>query len=442
MGLGGNGMNLSEMGTGKTIMTLSLLEFVGPCRVVVVCPTSLKTNWMEETTRFTDIKTNVITKKNNSLITGVNVISYGSLHFLSDRVVDIDYLVLDECHYVQNPHAKRSKLVAKLAAQSRRKLLLSGTPMSKTKNLFWLLHLVRPDVFRRFSRVHTHLLPPSETRVLFGERYCAPTKVFIARGRKTIFTYDGTCLPWEVHAILTLFAGKIQKNTDELPPKLRSHVILQGPLTALEHASFLSRIQKLKNDGQVKKAERELSARMIQHNTVKRPCTIKYLKSQADTFRHGGKTLIFAHFKDTLFLIEQFCREEKLPYIKIDGQTPPSTRQDIVNSFQTDQSIKVAVLSIQAAGVGLNLFAASRVVFAELLWSEKDMIQAEDRAHRRGQKATVHVDYLVLEHSIDKLVWSTLRKKVRCASVVVDDSTKDLDISILTTHSSSTKEVT
>jgi len=87
--------------------------------------------------------------------------------------------------------------------------------------------------------------------------------------------------------------------------------------------------------------------------------------------------------------------------VSISGDTPTEKRQDIVKSFQTDPAIRFFVGNIKAAGVGLTLTASSHVVFAELDWTPSAVTQAEDRAHRIGQKENVLVQHIVLDGSLD-----------------------------------------
>lgn len=91
-----------------------------------------------------------------------------------------------------------------------------------------------------------------------------------------------------------------------------------------------------------------------------------------------------------------------------------------MNSFQEDDRIKVALLSITAAGVGLTLTAASTVVFAELHWTPGMMIQAEDRAHRIGQKNAVNCHYLIGDNTLDDMLYRFLDKKINNVSSFVD----------------------
>ena len=107
------------------------------------------------------------------------------------------------------------------------------------------------------------------------------------------------------------------------------------------------------------------------------------------------KILIFAHHKDVLDIIEEAVAKalKGNGHIRIDGRVSPQERQNRVHSFQSKRNIRVAILSITAAGAGLTLTAASTVYMAELHWTPGAMVRAEDRVHRIGQKNSVNIIY-------------------------------------------------
>ena len=102
----------------------------------------------------------------------------------------------------------------------------------------------------------------------------------------------------------------------------------------------------------------------------------------------------------------------KVGFIVIDGSVPSSERKTRVDSFQTHDKIKVAVLSITAANAGITLTAAQLVVFAELFWNPGILTQAEDRAHRIGQTDSVIVQYLVAKDTADDVLWPMIQQKL------------------------------
>lgn len=95
---------------------------------------------------------------------------------------------------------------------------------------------------------------------------------------------------------------------------------------------------------------------------------------------------------------------------------------------QNDDSIRVAILAIKAAGVGLNLTAAQLVLFAELSWVPGDIKQCEDRAHRIGQKHLVNVQFLLAKESIDDIIWRTIQNKLENVGQVLDGDQEILEV--------------
>ena len=92
---------------------------------------------------------------------------------------------------------------------------------------------------------------------------------------------------------------------------------------------------------------------------------------------------------------EEAIKEKGYKYMRIDGTVTSEARHERVQNFQSDEKIVIALLSITAAGVGLTLTASSTIIFAELHWTPGIMIQAEDRAHRIGQRSSVNCHYLI-----------------------------------------------
>lgn len=142
-----------------------------------------------------------------------------------------------------------------------------------------------------------------------------------------------------------------------------------------------------------------------------------------------GKLCIFAHH---VFVLDEIIRlaglsnDEKhnRQFIRIDGSTLPKDRQRQINAFQSDSSIRVAILGITAAGVAVTLTASSTVWFAELFWTPALMIQAEDRCHRIGQNAVVKCLYFVASGTLDVLLWDLLEKKFRDLGEFVEGKEK------------------
>jgi len=124
------------------------------------------------------------------------------------------------------------------------------------------------------------------------------------------------------------------------------------------------------------------------------------------------KLLIFAHHSAVLDIFSTRFNVAGVYTIRIDGSTKGPVREKAVKRFQEDPSVKVAILSITAAGTGITLTAANKVIFAELYWNPGIMFQAEDRAHRVGQKSSVYVQYILARNTADDHIWPMILEKI------------------------------
>jgi SNF2 family DNA or RNA helicase len=128
----------------------------------------------------------------------------------------------------------------------------------------------------------------------------------------------------------------------------------------------------------------------------------------------GQKLIIFAHHLELLDAIDDLLRQKGVGFMRIDGGTPVKDRSGLVDKFQRNPSCRVALLSLTCGSTGLNLVAASIVIFAELYWNPGTLIQAEDRAHRIGQKAAfVTIRYLIARKTLDDgVIWPLIGRKL------------------------------
>jgi len=170
---------------------------------------------------------------------------------------------------------------------------------------------------------------------------------------------------------------------------------------------------------------------------AKAPSTTEYILDWLEGSDSAQKLVVFAHHKDVLDYIETTISKKykgKLGMIRIDGSVSPAERALKVKKFQQQSNnngnIRLALLSMTAAGVGLTLTAASNIIFAELHWTPGILAQAEDRCHRIGQASSVNVMYCICkdeEVSVDMTLWSMLSSKVGNLGRVVDGERGQLD---------------
>lgn len=133
------------------------------------------------------------------------------------------------------------------------------------------------------------------------------------------------------------------------------------------------------------------------------------------------KFLLFTHHISVLDEYEKEMKKMKIPYMRIDGKTSDTKRDQNVKKFQNDESCMAALLSITAAYQGLTLTAASQVVFAEFYWTPGIMQQAEDRAHRISQDRCVNIYYMYGQKTIDELVYPLITQKSAVTAQSLDN---------------------
>jgi SWI/SNF-related matrix-associated actin-dependent regulator 1 of chromatin subfamily A len=161
---------------------------------------------------------------------------------------------------------------------------------------------------------------------------------------------------------------------------------------------------------------------------VKVPFVVEMLKRWLNDPTRG-KLCLFAHHLAVLNAIEEGAGlsnagDSLTKFIRIDGSTSPQARQEQINAFQGDPSIRIALLGITAAGVAVTLTACSTIWFAEIFWTPAIMIQAEDRCHRIGQQAQVHCLYFVAKGTLDELLWKLLENKFQDLGEFVEGKEK------------------
>jgi SWI/SNF-related matrix-associated actin-dependent regulator 1 of chromatin subfamily A len=138
-----------------------------------------------------------------------------------------------------------------------------------------------------------------------------------------------------------------------------------------------------------------------------------------DLLQEGAKkVVVFIHHHDVAAALQASFGDRA---VVLTGETPHADRQIAIDRFQNDPSVEVFIGAITAAGVGVNLTAASNVVFAELDWVPANMTQAEDRTHRIGQLFSVLVQYLVFNRSLEARIAAVLVRKQEISDKILDD---------------------
>ena len=416
-----------EMGLGKTIEALGVINADPEARrVLIVCPASLKLNWARECEHWLVDRGPIgIAGKTFPAGAQVVIVNYELLgKWEAELEGPWDVLVADECHYVKNKDAKRSK--ALFALRARRKLFLTGTPvLNRPVELWTIVNYLEPDEFDKFWD--------------FAALYCDPKK------NRFGWEFNGATNLEDLHDRLrsTIMVRRTKAEVlPDLPPKRRQVIELASDhiasLIAVETGAWQEHQRRLNELRAISRAdteqtEAELTALRQGVNTAfgelaklrqatalaKVPLVVEHVKSILD---EAGKLVVFAHHRA---VIKELAEAFGDAAVTLKGDDDVAKRQAAVDRFQDDPTCRIFIGSITAAGFGLTLTASAHVLFAELDWVPARLTQAEDRTHRIGQKDSVLVQHLVLQDSLDARMVGTLLKKQRVVDQVTDGSVQD-----------------
>lgn len=399
---GGRCLIADDMGLGKTIQALGIVDYYrSEWPLLIVCPSSMRYQWEEE------IHNNLPTvpchniyvlTKGNEHIENVKVLiaSYDLMCKQKNVLKSIHFnvIIMDESHCLKNNRTQRTKAALELIKNSKRVILLSGTPaLSRPAELYTQIYAILPSAFRSFT--------------LFGIRYCEGKK------DKYGWNFGGSSNLEELKLFLeTRFMIRRLKSevVTQLPDKIRQVVMLNNDNVDASSDSMNVYADKLKSE-KLKGMERRgtLLSYFAETGRAKIKAICTYI---AGLLSDGKKFLCFAHHADVIKGICRTLEENETYYIVIDGAVNSEERKLLCDRFQLEDKFKVAVLSIKAANTGLTLTAAQLVVFTELFWNPGELIQAEDRAHRIGQRDSVLVQYLVARGTADDYIWPLIQSKL------------------------------
>ncbi|RID68134.1 hypothetical protein BRARA_C00315 [Brassica rapa] len=472
---GGRCLIADEMGLGKTLQAIAIAGcFMSEGSVLVVCPAVLRYSWAEELERWlpfclpSDIHL-VFGHQNNPAYLPrwpkVVVISYTMLQRLRKTMLEREWalLILDESHHVRcskkNSESSEIQTVLDVAEKVKHIVLLSGTPS-----------LSRPfDIFHQINMLWPGLL--GKNKYEFAKTYC---EVGLVRGIQGKIFQDfskGTRL-LELNVLLnqTVMIRRLKQHVlTQLPPKRRQIVTIQLKKSDITLAmTILSDANKpnaaitdvtenthepegiaqlahgSNKDGDMNEVDpddpdcdkdNQLSGNLsYQQLGVAKLSAFRewlslhplisggldYTPEEINEDTSSNKMVIFAHHHKVLDGVQEFMCDKGIGFVRIDGTTLPRDRQLAVQTFKFSSEVKVAIIGVEAGGVGLDFSAAQNVVFVELPKTPSLLLQAEDRAHRRGQTSAVNVYIFCAKDTMDESNWQNLNKKLHRISSTTD----------------------
>jgi SNF2 family DNA or RNA helicase len=418
------------MGLGKTLQALAFCAWLtsaegglgkGKTPGLVVCPTSLVTNWLREAARFTpQLRTLDLTgpgraekferrKEYDLLVTSYAILRRDVEQY---RAEEFSLVVLDEAQHIKNRGSQNAQSAKALRA--RRRLILTGTPLENSVLDLWSLY--------------DFLLPGYlGTAADFHERYETPLTKTGAPGAQP------QLMERLRHRVRPFFLRRTKEEVlTELPPKLEFStlceltdeqrevyraVLAQGRREVFEHSgkagqgrdriAVLTTLLRLRQvcchldllpQGDAKRAWKEPSAKMDR--------TFELIDEAMDG---GHRVLLFSQFVRVLHLLRDEAARRELRFCYLDGQTVE--RQAEVDRFQADAEIPLFFISLKAGGTGLNLTGADTVIHFDPWWNPAVEEQATSRAHRMGQARSVQAYKLIAAGTVEEKIQALQARK-------------------------------
>jgi SWI/SNF-related matrix-associated actin-dependent regulator 1 of chromatin subfamily A len=395
----------------------------GAERVLIVCPSSLKINWKREVENFCeedDVSIISGSYWNPSKFTIINYDILKNFHTIEEKnkeyedwelrreIVEYnpDLIILDEAHYVKNHKSNRGRIIKDLVKRFgvEKVWLLTGTPIAN-----------RPmDYYNLLSIIDS---PVTNNWVHYAKTYCDGRR--FRKGRKYIWVTTGSSNLEELASKTrrTILRRK-KEDVLDLPEKLVTPVYLELKDKSGYDSVWEDYMEKRRLEGKKGNPQKDL-VEMTLLRTFLSMETVPYsIEKAEEALELGKKVIIFCNFNDEM---DAFIRHFGDKSVCVRGGMSDKQKQISVDRFQNDEKCRVFIGQIKAAGVGLTLTEAEIVIMNSLDWVPGNHEQAEDRAYRIGQNKTVNIYYMLIEKTIDILIWKILQNKKKIIGTIIGE---------------------
>ncbi|KAF3395733.1 Chromatin structure-remodeling complex subunit snf21 [Penicillium rolfsii] len=434
-----NGILADEMGLGKTIQTISLITYIiekkrnnGPFLVIV--PLSTLTNWNLEFEKWAPSVTKVVYKgPPNARKQQQQQIRWGNFqvllttyeYIIKDRPILCKikwaHMIVDEGHRMKNASSKLSSTLSTYY-HTRYRLILTGTPLQNNLPELWaLLNFVLPNIFKSVKSFDEWFNTPfantggqdrmdltEEEQLLVIRRLHKVLRPFLLRRLKKDVEKD---LPDKQERVIKCRFSALQTR---LYKQLVTHNKMAvsdgkgGKTNVRGLSNMLMQLRKLCNHPFVfEPVEDQMNPSRMTNDLLWRTAgKFELLDRVLPKFRATGhRVLMFFQMTQIMNIMEDFLRMRGLKYLRLDGSTKSDDRSDLLKIFNEPGSEYFCfLLSTRAGGLGLNLQTADTVIIYDSDWNPHQDLQAQDRAHRIGQKNEVRILRLISSNSVEEKI--------------------------------------
>jgi SNF2-related domain/Helicase conserved C-terminal domain len=439
-----------EPGLGKTAQALLAAEAANAYPLLVVVPNVVKTNWAREAARWTPRHPATVVQGD-----GDNVDGFADIVVLNYEVLDRHMgwlgnfgfrgMVVDEAHFIKNKTSQRSQHVLTLSGRIRSRtarplmMALTGTPLINDIDDFRAIwqFLGWIDDSKPLGELADALedtgLTPADRGFYAAARQCVIDRGIVRR-RKLDVAAD---IPARRIADLPVeLDGRAGRSIRAAERDLASRMVASYE-RALANRSSDEGVEGIDYDlvRRVARAELKDATTRSGENVFTMMRHIGQAKAElaadyaAQLARSTGKVVFFAKHIDVMDAAEQTFTQQGVRFSSIRGDQTPTARQANIDAFVNDPGVAVAVCSLTAAGVGLNLQVASNIVLAELSWTNAEQTQAIDRSHRIGQAEPVTAWRIIAAQTIDTRIAELIDSKAGLAARALDGSDEEISMS-------------
>ena len=423
------GILADDMGLGKTLQTLGWLAWMRdqnarkPKPALVICPASVLHNWRRESNRFTpQLKVLVLESgaERHNLRKQIPqhdliVTNYSLLRRDLEALQKFEFgaLILDEAQFIKNPSAQVTQSVKQLRARHR--LALTGTPLeNRLLDLWSIADFIQPGYLGSQADFTEKYEPKGADAEWSAKtarrRLSAKLRPLMLRRLKKQVAKD---LPDRIEERRDcelgedqrkLYLAELRRSRDQVMKTVAEKGVAQSKMHVLAALTRLRQIcchpQLVGNDSASGKTETLFE--------LLEPLLVD-----------GQKVLVFSQFVQMLRLMEKECQQRQIATHILTGET--KNRQDVVTAFQNDPNASIFLLSLRAAGTGLNLTTASYVVLYDPWWNPAVEAQAIDRSHRIGQTRNVFAYRLIAPGTVEEKIWDLQQRKSQTISDVLGE---------------------
>ncbi len=436
-----------EPGLGKTAEALLAAEAANAHPLLVVVPNVVKTNWAREADRWTPHRRATVVQGDGDTADGfadIVVINYEVLDRHLGWLRDFGFrgMVVDEAHFIKNKSSQRSQHVLALSERIRsypaRPLLmaLTGTPLINDIDDFRAIwqFLGWIDEANPLGELVDALedtgLTPADRGFYPAARQCV-IDLGIVRRRKLDVAADIPArriadLPVEldgpagrsIRAAERDLAGRMVAQYETALANRSSH----AGAGSIDH-DLVRRVARSELKDVKKQSGENVFTMMRRIGQAKAELAADYAAQLA---RSAGKVVFFAKHIDVMDAAEETFAKQGVRFSSIRGDQTPTARQANIDAFTNDPDVAIAVCSLTAAGVGINLQVASNIVLAELSWTDAEQTQAIDRSHRIGQAEPVTAWRIIAAQTIDARIAELIDSKAGLAARALDGSGEEV----------------